>query len=106
MDFNPLPDGIYVIKYSVSPNDIVYVEYNHLRITKALQKYDALLCELELPPCSPAPDKKLRLAELMEIKGYLEAAKATVEVCHNAEKGMALYNYALKRLDKLNCTTC
>jgi len=27
-----IPDGIYIIKYSVSPNSKVYVEYNHLRV--------------------------------------------------------------------------
>jgi hypothetical protein len=34
-----LPDGIYVIRYSVAPNDKVFVEYNYLRITAAVNKY-------------------------------------------------------------------
>jgi hypothetical protein len=38
--YTDIPDGIYIIKYSVSPNDIVFVEYNHLRITKALKTYN------------------------------------------------------------------
>ena len=41
-----LPDGIYIIKYSVSPNDQVYVEYNHMRITQALIKYNKVLCDV------------------------------------------------------------
>ena len=32
-----LPDGVYVVRYSVSPNDKVYVEYNHLRITRIIE---------------------------------------------------------------------
>ena len=32
-------DGIYIIKYSVSPNDKAYVEYNHLRTTEILSTY-------------------------------------------------------------------
>ena len=28
-----IPDGIYIVRYSVSPNDRVYVEYNVLRTT-------------------------------------------------------------------------
>ena len=32
-DYDVIPDGIYVIKYSLSPNDKSYVEYNHLRVT-------------------------------------------------------------------------
>jgi hypothetical protein len=95
-----------VIKYSVSPNDIVFVEYNHLRITQALKKWNKHLCELELAPCDPPTDKKVKLKELMEIKYYLEAAKNMVEFCHKADKGMDLYNYALKRLNKLKCQTC
>src|SRR5688572_30000362 len=43
-----LPDGIYIIKYSVSPHDLVYVEYNHLRITSALYKYQSILCDLDV----------------------------------------------------------
>ena len=104
--FDCLPDGIYVIRYSVSPNDLVYVEYNHLRITQALKKYQKHLCDLELAPCAPSFEKAHKLAELQEIKGYLDAAKATVDTCHKASKGMELYNYALKRLNKLDCTTC
>jgi hypothetical protein len=104
--YNCLPDGIYVIKYSVSPNDIVYVEYNHLRITKALEKYYSKLCELELAPCDPPKEKADKLHELLKIKGYLDAAKAMVELCHEAKKGMDLFNFAVKLLDKLDCKTC
>lgn len=104
--FDPLPDGIYVIKLSVSPNDVVYAEYNHLRVTQALIKWKNLLCELELTPCDPPLDKKKKLAKLMEIKGMIEAAKAMVEVCHKTKKGEELFNYAVKQLNKLNCQSC
>jgi len=40
------------------------------------------------------------------IKMYLEAAKAKVEFCHEPQKGMSLYNFALKMLDKLDCVNC
>jgi len=106
LSYNCLPDGLYVIKYSVSPNDVVFVEYNHLRMTQALKKYLEKLCELELAPCQPEKIKADRLKELMQIKGYLDAAKAMVEVCHEAKKGMDLFNYAVRLLDKLNCKIC
>lgn len=104
--YDCLPDGLYVIKLSVSPNDIVYVEYNHLRITQALIKWKEKLCELELAPCDPSAEKKAKLEELMKIKGMLEAAKAMVEVCHQADKGMDLFNYAVDLLRKLDCSNC
>lgn len=108
-NYDCLPDGIYVIKYSVSPHDYVYVEYNHLRMVKAWKKYQSVLCELELDTCSPKAEKSAKLKQLMEIKGYLEAAKAEVEFCHKPNKGMELYQYAMSLLDKfdcLGCTTC
>jgi hypothetical protein len=104
--YDCLPDGVYVIKYSVSPNDVVYVEYNHLRMVKALKKWNTKLCELELAPCDPPSEKKSKLDELMKIKAYFEAAKNMVEFCHRADKGMELYNFANKLLDKLDCKTC
>lgn len=104
--YNDLPDGIYAIKYAVSPVELVYVEYNHLRITKALYKYQALLCELELAACEPQDNVKEKLEKLRMARMYLDAAKAQVEYCHHAKKGMELYNYALKLMDKISCSTC
>jgi hypothetical protein len=102
----PIPDGIYIIRYSVSPNETVYVEYNHLRISKALTRYTSILCDLELAACEPSAKIKKKLDKLIEIKSYLDAAKAKVEYCHEPDKGMTLYNYAIKLLDKLECKTC
>ena len=101
-----IPDGIYIIKYSVSPNDQVYVEYNHMRITKALIRYNQALCDVDLADCAPPAKTQKRLTELALIKSYLDAAKAKVEFCHEPQKGMTLYNYALKLLNKLDCTNC
>lgn len=101
-----LPDGIYVIRYSVAPNDYVYVEYNHLKISKALNLYKKLLCELELSNCEPNKLVKEQLNSLLTIKGYLDAAVAKVEICHNPKEGMILYDYALSLLKKFKCKTC
>lgn len=104
--YDCLPDGIYVIKYSVSPHDYVFVEYNHLRIVKALKKYQKVLCTIELDTCTPNGEKSAKLEQLMQIKGYLESAKAQVEYCHKPNKGMELYQYAMKLLDKFDCSPC
>ena len=37
---------------------------------------------------------------------YLDAAKAKVEFCLEPQKGMTLYNYAIKLLNKFDCKTC
>jgi hypothetical protein len=61
---------------------------------------------LELAACEPSAKIKKKLDKLIEIKSYLDAAKAKVEYCHEPDKGMTLYNYAIKLLDKLECKTC
>lgn len=104
--YGELPDGIYIIKYSVSPNDLVYVEYNHLRITKALNRYNVALCNLDLAACEPPAKVQERLEKLRMIRMYLDAAKAKVEFCLEPQKGMTLYNYAIKLLNKFDCKTC
>lgn len=101
----PLPDGIYIINYSVAPNTNVFVEYNHLRVTQTLNKYYNLLCQLEISGCEPDADIKEKLAELRLIKSFIDAAKAKVEYCHEPEAGMELLVYAQKRLNRYS-TTC
>lgn len=104
--FASLPDGIYILKYSVSPNDQVYVEYNHLRITNVLDRIQKIYCELDIPNCAP-PEKLRKKFELIrEIREYFYAAKAKVERCHEPKAGMDIYRYAKSLLDKIECKTC
>tara|TARA_R110000850_G_scaffold84480_2_gene181477 strand:- start:268 stop:810 length:543 start_codon:yes stop_codon:yes gene_type:complete len=101
-----LPDGIYVIKYVVDPSQVVYVEYNHLRMTQAMNLYQKILCDIDVSDCDPPAKVKDKLNDLRLIKMYLEAAKSKVETCHEHQQGMTLYNYALKLLNKLDCKNC
>lgn len=95
-----IPDGIYKINYSVSPNNNVFVEYQHLRVTQTLNKYYNLLAQLEMSGCEPDADVKEHLNELRLIKSFIDAAKAKVEYSHDLEAGMELLLYAQKRLNK------
>lgn len=96
-----LPDGIYTIRFSVSPNSSVFVEYQHLRITQTNNLYYKELCKLEMAACEPDPDVKEQLEELTLIKNFIDAAKAKVEYCHDPAAGMDLLVYAQKKLLKL-----
>jgi len=104
--YDILPDGVYVLRYSIAPNEFVFAEYNHLRITQALLKYQDVLCELDVAGCEPQIPVKEKLEKLRLIKMLLDAAKATVEFKHNPARGMDIYEYAVKQLDKLACTVC
>ena len=101
-----IPDGIYILKYSVSPNDKVYVEYNHLRVTQFINRYNQKLCELEMNACEPSADIKAQLNELRLIKSFIDAAKVKVEDCHQNTEGMELLLYAQKRLMKMDGVKC
>lgn len=101
-----LPDGIYIIKYSISPNDKVYVEYHHLRVTQFIGRYNQLLCDLELHACEPSADVKAQLEELRLIKSFIDAAKVKVEDCHDDVEGMNLLTYAQQRLMKFSDDNC
>ncbi len=104
--FSKLPDGIYIIKYSVSPNDTVYVEYNYLKVSGLMNYYQRVLCELDASACEPLPEVANKLELLRKIKMYIEAAKAKVEICLEPSKGIELYGYAKKLLSKFNCSSC
>lgn len=64
------------------------------------------MCALNLANCDPTAKVKDKLRQLQYIRTLLDAAKAAVEYCHEPTKGMDIYNYAVKLLDKINCVTC
>jgi hypothetical protein len=84
----------------------VYVEYNHLRISKALNLYNKVLCQVDVNACDPPFVIKEKLEALRLIFMYLQAAISKVETCHEPQKGMSLYNYAMKLLKKMSCINC
>ena len=98
-----LPDGVYVIKYSVAPNDKVYVEYNHLRITKILTLYYKILCDLDLKTCEPTIDRKDLVDRMYYLRTLIDAAVSKVEYCTSPSQGMDMYNYVLKEFQKIDC---
>lgn len=101
----PLSDGIYIIKYSVAPVEKVYVEYNHLRVTTLLTLYYETLCHIDVKDCEPHSERKDLIDEMKYIRTLIDAAVAKVEYCNSPKEGMALYDYAKKRLQKISCKT-
>lgn len=101
-----LPDGIYTIRYSVSPNDKVFVQYHYLRICQILNKYFNELCKVELAACEPDADVKAQLDELRLIKSFIDAAKAKVEQCNDLQEGMELLMYAKYRIERYQTYGC
>jgi len=103
------PDGLYTIKYSVSPNDTVYVEYYHLRTTHILNTYYKEICKVQLQTCEPSSEQHQKMHDLRYIKMYIDAAKAKAEYCHSPVQAVDMYTYAEKLLAKYLtgcCVTC
>ena len=94
-----LPDGIYHFRFSVSPNNKVYVEYNMLRITSTLNQWYKTLCWINDTPCTPQNDTLVLIRELQLIESQIITAKHLVEDIHDYDSGMEMLKYAKKKLD-------
>jgi hypothetical protein len=101
-----IPDGVYIIRYSVSPGDKVYVEYNHLRTTSLMELYYRKLCKLDIDKCTPYSEREKVLEEMHDIRTMIDAAKAKVEYCSSPQAGTELLNFAKRKLEKITCTVC
>ena len=108
-DFCPIiPDGIYHYRYSVSPNTLVYVEYNQLRIVNIMNRFYNTLCWINDKPCYPENDKLVLIRELQLIESQILTAKHLVEDIFDYETGMEMYRFAYKRLQDISkgCKNC
>lgn len=94
-----LPDGLWTIKYSICPNDELFVEYTFLRNVKQLIKFHNLYCQIEIEKCN----KKNYLEDLKtirSIKDIIDAAQYMADDCGKYEKAIELYDYADGLLDE------
>ena len=104
-----LPDGLYTIRFSVSPNDKVYVEYYHLRTTRITNLYYKELCKVQLQNCEPDAEQHQKLHDLRYIKMYIDAAKSKAEYCHSPKQAVEMLAFSEKLLNKYKtgcCLTC
>lgn len=107
-----IADGIYIIHYSVSPNDQIFVEYNHMRTALLEKDYYENLCSLYTREGSFRTDEfNNKLKELKAIERLIKASVILVEEKHFNEKGIELYQRAEKLLKKYKssltkCKTC
>lgn len=104
--FEPLPDGIYVVKYTVAPFGSLFVEYNHLRTTKVRNEIAKAYCNIDVNLCMTDKEKEKDILELQRISAYLDAAVYNIELCHKTDRGWKIYEYVLKQLDKFTCKEC
>lgn len=100
------PDGLYTIRYSVSPNDKVFVQYYHLRVTHLTNVYYKEVCKIQLQACEPTAEQHQKMHDLRYIKMYIDAAKAKAEYCHAPIQANEMYDYAKNLLAKYLTGCC
>jgi hypothetical protein len=105
-DVIAFPDGLYTIRYSVSPNETVYVQYYHLRTTRLMNMYYKEICKIQLQACEPTAEQHQKMHDLRYIKMYIDAAKAKAEYCHAPLQAVEMYEYAETLLSKYLTGCC
>lgn len=93
-----LPDGIWKVKYSICPNDIIFIEKYFLKTDKIQCRYTQAFLSLDLNTCDNQVDKSNR-KKLDEIEFYIDGAIAAAND-QNPKLASELYNKADKLLSK------
>jgi hypothetical protein len=96
-----LPDGLYMLTYSVSPNDQLFETKHYLRTCQIEYKFaqefarTVNFCDI---------DSRF-MRDLQRIEVLIEGAKANAKVC-NPQKAVDLYKKANELLQRLNSNCC
>lgn len=99
-----LPDGLWKIKYSICPNNILFVEKFFLKTDKIQCKYDKAFLSLDFSNISGNQEKKKR-EDLAEIEVFISGAIAAANN-QNSKLSSDLYKKANSLLSKFEQCTC
>jgi hypothetical protein len=100
----PLPDGVYRMKYSVSPAYINFVEKSIMRVEQLQEKFDSAFMKLDMMECDRAIKTQSKV-DLNSIYFFMQGAIAAANNCAEIE-ATRLYNQAdmmLNNFIKNNC---
>lgn len=108
VDFSPIPDGNYAIKYSVAPNQDVNIRYYYFRNLQQLFHWRDSVCNLYNNKCNISSKDFFNLRrELIFLKQDIDAAKFMAEDKHDVFKANELYASANSSLcsfdEKMTC---
>ena len=103
-DLVDLPDGLWKVKYSICPNDQLFVERFFLKTDKIQCKYNKAFLSLDLENLSDSKQQQKR-KDLNEIEIFLNGSIAAANN-QNAKLASDLYKKAdnlLNRFGDCNC---
>lgn len=93
-----LPDGIWNVKYSITPAYQFFVTKSFLRINKLMERFDKVFLKLEFMQCDMAI-KEEDMEILNTIETYINGAVAAANNCLDV-LAMKLYSKASKQIDE------
>lgn len=100
----PLPDGVYRLKYSVAPAYANYVERTILRVERLQEKFDSAFLQLNMMECDRAL-KTQSSVTLNTINFFIQGAIAAANNCAEFESN-TLYAQADNMLNNFLKSNC
>lgn len=100
----PLPDGIYQLKYSVTPAYDNFVEKTIMRVDKLQEKFDAAFMKLDMMECDFKLKRQSKI-DLTTIYFFIQGAIAAANNCAIVDANK-LYKKADNLLNIFNKNNC
>lgn len=98
-EYTELPDGIWTVKYSVSPAATNFVERTFLRVDKLKVRMEEVFLKVDIDQCD-SNIKWQNLELINQIETYIEGAIAAANTCNNI-MAMKFYTIASKMITNL-----
>lgn len=100
----PLPDGVYYLKYSISPAYVNYVERTIIRVDSLQERFDAAFMKLDMMQCDLAIKTQQKVT-LNSIYFFIQGSIAAANNCA-VETSNKLYAQASNMLNNFIKTDC
>ena len=100
----PLPDGVYRLRYSVAPAYINFVEKSIMRVEQLQEKFDGAFMKLDMMECDRAIKTQAKV-DLTSIYFFIQGSIAAANNCATQD-AMRLYNQADMMLDNFLRNNC
>jgi hypothetical protein len=100
----PLPDGVYFLKYSITPAYEMFVEKSIIRVDRLQEKFDAAFMQLDMMQCDLAIKTQSKV-ELNSIYFFIQGAVAAANNCA-VDTANKLYTQASKMLNNFTNGGC
>ena len=100
----PLPDGVYHIKYSIAPANVNFVEKSIMRVDKLQEKFDEAFMKLDMMECDGAIKRQSK-ENLSSIYFFIQGAIAAANNCALVEANK-LYAQADRMLTNFMNNNC